>query len=162
LHRDHLGSITLLTDNAGAVLKRFKFDPWGQANGMAPESDLWNGGAAAWTRGFSGHDHIPQFLLVHMNGRVYDPRLAAFLISDPANSAELNGYIYARNNPLTIRDISGFNIFEDVWHGVTGAVGGAVNWIAGAATDLWHDTVSFVSRNWREIVTVAVVIGVTV
>lgn len=166
LHRDHLGSIALLTSATGAVLRRFKFDPWGSPHGLSPEDDWWGGGAAsAWTRGFSGHDHIPQFPLIHMNGRVYDPRLSEFLsvdpeISDSGNDADLNGYTYARNNPLTLRDISGFDIFGDIGNFFSNAGSAIASAVASAATSVWHGVTSFVERNWREIVTVAVVIVV--
>jgi RHS repeat-associated protein len=32
-----------------------------------------------FTRGYTGHEHLDDFGLINMNGRVYDPRLARFL-----------------------------------------------------------------------------------
>ena len=34
-------------------------------------------------RGYTGHEHIDEMGLIHMNGRVYDPVLGRFLSADP-------------------------------------------------------------------------------
>ncbi|GAB6013453.1 RHS repeat-associated core domain-containing protein [Viscerimonas tarda] len=33
-------------------------------------------------RGYTGHEHLPEFSLINMNGRVYDPVLGRFLSPD--------------------------------------------------------------------------------
>jgi RHS repeat-associated protein len=63
-------------------------------------------------RGFTGHEHYPQFKIINMNGRLYDPVIARFFSPDKyvANSSftqDFNRYTYARNNPLLYRDPSG-------------------------------------------------------
>jgi RHS repeat-associated protein len=50
---------------------------------------------------------------IHMNGRIYDPRLGRMLSPDPVTQAPENGqnynrYSYAYNNPLKYTDPSGF------------------------------------------------------
>lgn len=159
MHRDHLGSITMLTSQAGKVVQRFRFDPWGRARGMETADDSADGMAAAWTRGFSAHDHIPQFALIHMNGRVFDSRLGVFLSVDPLTSDatdpnDLNPYVYARNNPLKLRDVSGFGFFDDFFHDPIGTVGRQLG-------NVWRETKQFIGKHWREIVVVAVAVGVT-
>ena len=52
--------------------------------------------------------------LIHMNGRVYDPRLGRFLEADPTVQApddtqSYNRYAYVRNNPLSYTDPTGFS-----------------------------------------------------
>ncbi|MEI6641973.1 MAG: FG-GAP-like repeat-containing protein [Novosphingobium sp.] len=159
MHRDHLGSIMMLTSQAGKVVQRFRFDPWGRSRGMETADDSAEGMAAAWTRGFSGHDHIPQFALIHMNGRVFDSRLGVFLSVDPLTSDatdpnDLNPYAYARNNPLKLRDVSGYGFFDDFFRDPLGTVGRELG-------NAWRETTQFVGKHWREIVVVAVAVGVT-
>ncbi len=39
----------------------------------------YNVSSTMFDRGFTGHEHLPQFGLINMNGRVYDQFLARFL-----------------------------------------------------------------------------------
>ena len=64
------------------------------------------------SRGFTGHGHLDRTGLVHMNGRVHDPRLGRFLspdpiVADPTSSQSWNLYSYVGNNPLSRTDPSG-------------------------------------------------------
>jgi hypothetical protein len=41
-HQDHLNSMAVITDEAGLVVARLAYDPWGKrrnANGLADKSD---------------------------------------------------------------------------------------------------------------------------
>jgi RHS repeat-associated protein len=63
-------------------------------------------------RGFTGHEHLEQFGLINMNGRLYDPIVGRFLspdnyVQDPGNTQSLNRYGYCLNNPLRYTDPSG-------------------------------------------------------
>src|SRR5438874_5472836 len=67
----------------------------------------------SFERGFTGHEHLDDVYLIHMNGRVYDYRLGRFLsvdpiISNPANSQSINPYSYIGNNPLSGIDPTGY------------------------------------------------------
>ena len=70
---------------------------------------------AAVTRdGFTGHEQLDNLDLIHMNGRVYDPRIGRFISADPYvtlpyDGQGLNRYAYALNNPLALTDPSGFD-----------------------------------------------------
>ena len=64
-------------------------------------------------RGYTGHEHLKEFDLINMNGRMYDPVLARFLSPDkllqnPSNTQNYNGYSYVLNNPLKYTDPSGW------------------------------------------------------
>jgi RHS repeat-associated protein len=64
-------------------------------------------------RGFTGHEHLNEIGLIHMNGRVYDPLIGRFMsadpfIQDPSNSQSYNRYAYVMNNPLSLTDPSGY------------------------------------------------------
>ncbi len=64
------------------------------------------------TYSFTGHEHLDDFDLINMNGRMYDPLLAMFLSPDnfvqsPGNTQNLNRYAYCLNNPLVYTDPDG-------------------------------------------------------
>jgi RHS repeat-associated protein len=65
------------------------------------------------TRGFTGHEHLPQFNLINMNGRLYDPTISRMLspdnyVQDPTHTQSYNRYSYVLNNPLKYTDPSGW------------------------------------------------------
>jgi len=104
LHPDHLGSYCVLTDAGKNVVQNNRFDPWGNNVGTA--------NFALISRGFTGHEHYPQFKIINMNARLYDPVIGRFFSPDKyvANSSftqDFNRYTYARNNPLMYTDPSG-------------------------------------------------------
>ena len=128
--RDHLGSITHVADSVGALLQELSYDAWGRLRNpstgtpYAPgsEPELYLG------RGYTGHEHLPQFGLVNMNARLYDPLLGRFLSPDPyvqfpGFTQGLNRYTYALNNPLVYVDEDG----EFAWFIVAAAIGAVVN-----------------------------------
>jgi RHS repeat-associated protein len=111
--KDHLGSITVTTDERGQIKERLRFDPWGK-----PMTALGGVGSKARTgdRGFTEHEHLAGGL-IHMNGRVYDPVLGRFLSTDiivqfPDAITSYNRYGYVMNNPLAYTDPSGYFIVE--------------------------------------------------
>jgi len=87
-------------------------------------------------RGYTGHEHLLQFGLINMNGRMYDPLLARMLspdpfIPNPALSQDYNRYSYVRNNPLKYTDPSGYNY--TYWNYSTGTYMSS----GGAYVDSW-------------------------
>ena len=122
VHKDHLGSVDVITDSAGAVVERQSFDAWGRRRTVNWTGTAWTvtypatpaAGASPEThRGFTGHEMLDAVGLVHMGGRVYDPLTARFLSPDPFvqspdNLQNLNRYSYVLNNPLSFTDPSGF------------------------------------------------------
>ncbi|BET68098.1 hypothetical protein ASA1KI_30160 [Opitutales bacterium ASA1] len=117
-HHDALGSITVVTNEKGVKVERFRYDAWGNRLDGSGQPVLWANNAGI-TRGFTDHEHLDDLGLVHMNGRVYDPVLARFLSADPfidgvSDSPGFNRYTYVHNNPLNATDPSGFLSFKDV------------------------------------------------
>jgi RHS repeat-associated protein len=113
LHRDHLGSAQTISSEVGAVVEVLSFDPWGLRRNpqywTAAESPI----GSTIDRGFTGHEHLDEIDLIHMNGRVYDPVIGRFLSADPFiqsidESQNLNRYSYVQNNPLSATDPSGY------------------------------------------------------
>lgn len=175
-HHDRLGSVVLLTKNDGRTVARVHYDPWGKASGgLHPELDDNSrlDLEAAWTRGLTGQDHIPNFELVHMTGRVYDPRLGLFLSVDPLGGqtetgGDLNPYLYAQGNPLAVTDPSGLWGLSDLGNAIGNAIsnigqaiGNALTSAASAVSSALQNAAQWVGQNWREIASVAVVAVVT-
>ncbi|OYY93773.1 MAG: hypothetical protein B7Y41_09905 [Hydrogenophilales bacterium 28-61-23] len=129
-HADHLGSISVVTDQAGQVITRYQYDPWGKRV-------LAAGSSSATMHGFTGHEHLDDGL-IHMNGRVYDPVLGRFLSADPTipdatNGQAYNRYSYVFNNPLSLTDPSGFRPFwEQKWFKQAATIAVAA-WVGPAA-----------------------------
>ncbi len=110
---DHLGSVHVITNSSGTLLKEMSFDPWGRRRN--PVDWTYNNVPAVsiTSRGFTMHEHMDPFKLINMNGRVYDPVLGQFLspdpyVSNPASTASYNRYAYCNYNPLKYVDPSGY------------------------------------------------------
>lgn len=110
---DAQGSLIALTDNSGNVLARYAYDPWGKRVGAAnwAYSPTYTS-TLNIDRGYTMHEHLDEFDLINMNGRVYDPAVAQFLSPDPyiqdaGNWLNYNRYAYCYNNPTRYTDPSG-------------------------------------------------------
>ncbi|QOR72984.1 hypothetical protein IMZ16_05390 [Cruoricaptor ignavus] len=108
MHKDYLGSILTISDEAGNKIEQRHYDAWGnlthlQVNGGAILTDenqirdfMSNGGLLI-DRGYTSHEHFAEVGLIHMNGRLYDPLLGRFLnadenIQDIFNTQNYNKY----------------------------------------------------------------------
>lgn len=117
LHRDHIGSVTAITDANGNLVERLAYDAFGKRRkviGWRPDRDdsLLFKQAHVIARGYTGHEHLDNVGLIHMNGRVYDPIIGRFispdpLVPSPESTQGLNRYTYVNNNPLSYTDPSG-------------------------------------------------------
>ncbi|GAA4166992.1 hypothetical protein GCM10022217_41600 [Chryseobacterium ginsenosidimutans] len=123
LHKDYLGSILAITDEAGNNLEQKHFDAWGNMthykkgnNAIVTDRNQINtiiaNGNLLIDRGYTGHEYFPEVGIIHMNGRLYDPLLRRFLnadenIQDPTNTQNYNKYGYVLNNPLMFNDPNG-------------------------------------------------------
>jgi RHS repeat-associated protein len=115
---DYQGSTDKLLDAGGNILVAESFGAFGARrnaswSGAPSASDL--AAITANTRdGYTGHEHLDNLDLIHMNGRVYDPRIGRFISADPYvpepfSGQSLNRYAYVFNNPLSFIDPSGFD-----------------------------------------------------
>jgi RHS repeat-associated protein len=105
---DHLGSVVGEVDQAGVLKQSASFGAWGD------RTQVVQADPRAEDRGYTGHEHLTEVNLVHMNGRVYDPVTGRFLaadplIQDPLDAQSYNRYSYVKNNPLSFTDPSGFS-----------------------------------------------------
>ena len=138
LHTDHLGSVDTITDDAGAVVERLSYDAWGKRR-TASGTDVWEDpalpiAAEETRRGFTDHEHLDDFALVHMNARVYDPKLGRFLSPDPfiqfpESTQGFNRYTYTLNNPLSFTDPTGYFLSRSFAEGLEGSIGGGATMV---------------------------------
>lgn len=118
LLNDHLGGADAFVSASGSLLARASYHPMGarragDGSGNVPTAAEWAQIAALTPRGYTGHEHLDNLGVIHMNGRVYDPTLGRFLSPDPIVQApydgqSLNRYSYALNNPHRYTDPSGY------------------------------------------------------
>lgn len=135
VHKDHLESWCLVTDEQGDIVQRTSYDVWGN-----PRGEL------LCDRGFAGHEHLSSFGLINMNGRAYDPVLSMMLspdnfIQNPDFSQNYNRYSYCFNNPLTYSDPSGEWVewlLYSVFNGVMNTIANAPN-----IDDFWEGAMAF-------------------
>jgi len=114
---DYQGNWNKVIAEDGSTVEEYSFDPWGRRR----NSDDWTYSGVptdfVFDRGYTGHEHLDEFGLINMNGRMYDPVVARFLSPDnfvqtPFNSHSFNRYSYCMNNPLIYTDPSG----EFLWY----------------------------------------------
>jgi len=114
IHTDHLGSYCVVTDNDKNIVQSNRFGVWGNTVGA--------GNFSITKRGFTGHEHYPEFKIINMNARLYDPVIARFFSPDnfvqmPEFTQGFNRYSYCLNNPLKYKDPSGnkYVLNDDIW-----------------------------------------------
>jgi RHS repeat-associated protein len=139
-HQDHLGSIIHITDESAEIVYTQSFDAWGRTRNADDLSYENIAERPNWLwRGFTGHEHLDEFGLINMNGRLYDPEIGRMLSPDnfvqsPDYTQSYNRYSYVWNNPLKYTDPDGEWV-----HLVIGAVvGGAINWALNGAEFSWE------------------------
>jgi RHS repeat-associated protein len=120
IFNDHLGSIRNIVKDDGTEVFSATYDVWGLQD--VTRNDL------GFFRGYTGHEMLPEFGLINMNGRLYDPHLGRFLscdnyVQEPYSSQSFNRYSYCLNNPLKYTDPDG----ELWWIVAAGIAGGLVN-----------------------------------
>lgn len=123
LHRDYQGSILAITNSVGQVVEKRLFDAWGNIAKLQDGAGNTLNGLTILDRGYTGHEHLQSVGIIHMNGRLYDPKLHRFLqpdnyVQDPSDTQNYNRYGYCWNNPLRYTDPSG----EFTWSDLVAAV----------------------------------------
>ncbi|HVK97391.1 MAG TPA: RHS repeat-associated core domain-containing protein [Flavisolibacter sp.] len=89
------------------------FDAWGRNRNPGTWQYANIPSVPVWLyRGYTGHEHLKEFALINMNGRMYDPVQGRMLSPDnyvptPFGTQGYNRYSYALNNPLVYSDPDG-------------------------------------------------------
>jgi RHS repeat-associated protein len=131
LLKDYLGSIMKVVTAAGSTIEEHSYDAWGNHRNPANWT-LSYFSSPLGLRGYTGHEMLPLFQLINMNGRMYDPVIGRVLSPDnyvpnATNAQDFNRYSYARNNPLKYTDPDG----EFVWLPII--IGAAIGAFTGGA-----------------------------
>ena len=114
---DHLGSTDAVLNAAGVVVMRGSFAAYGERRASnwqgAPPPGEWQDIANTTRQGYTGHEMLDNVMLIHMNGRVFDPAIGRFVSADPyVDGADTtqgwNRYAYVHGGPLSATDPSGF------------------------------------------------------
>jgi len=133
-YSDYQGNLLAVTNTSGKVVERYAYDPWGARLNPTNWTERDNRTSRLFSRGYTLHEHLDDFGLINMNGRVYDPLMAQFFSPDPhiqapGNWFNYNRYAYAYNNPLKYTDPDG----EFIHLIIGAAIGGVINWAANGA-----------------------------
>jgi RHS repeat-associated protein len=104
LAKDRLGSVTEVINQAGVLLARYEFDPWGRRN--------LTSGADVTSVGFTGHGWDASSTLWITQHRGYDPMIGRWWSEDPVGlrGDGPNLYAYVLNNPIRAIDATGLKI----------------------------------------------------
>ena len=150
---DNLGSVVRIVDDNGTSVFNATYDSWGRQ--MVTKNDI------GFLRGYTGHEMMPEFGFINMNGRLYDPILGRFLSPDnyvqlPDFSQSFNRYSYCLNNPLKYVDPDG----EIAWF-VPVIIGAAIGAYTGASIQsgtaaFWH----WKSDAWKGAIVGGIIGGV--
>jgi RHS repeat-associated protein len=102
---DGLGSVTSLSNTAGALAQTYTFDSFGKQT--ASSGSLTN------PFQYTGREFDTETNLQFSRARYYDPATGRFISEDPARFTEsTNFYPYVGNNPLTYKDPFGQGIVD--------------------------------------------------
>jgi len=102
-------ALRMIINRNAKMEPRLEYDVFGLPKGDDLNSDITD-------QGFTGHQHLDNFGLIHMGGRIYDPKIGRFLSpdiiisQDLTNPQTLNPYSYCLNNPLKFIDPTGYEI----------------------------------------------------
>ncbi|MEL1264789.1 RHS repeat-associated core domain-containing protein [Pseudoxanthomonas putridarboris] len=102
IHTDALGSPVAVTNQAGEVIERYDYEPYGAVIGKPNYQGI----------GFTGHVQDAATGLTYMQQRYYDPICGCFLSVDPVMAYDdpvnyFHRYRYAGNNPYRFTDPDG-------------------------------------------------------
>jgi RHS repeat-associated protein len=101
---DGMGNVRFLTDSAGASVKSYIYDPFGNIRSTS--------GSGNTSYQFNGQQLDNESGLYHLRARQYDPAIGRFISQDPIEGDIMlpqsqNPYQYAYNNPINLSDPSG-------------------------------------------------------
>ncbi len=122
LHRDHLGSVRLITHSGGTRARTTSYAPYG----LPDDTDL-----ADESKGFIGERYDDETGLSYLNARTYDPALGRFIQPDwwevTTPGVGTNRYAYAGNDPVNFVDPGGNGFWSDVGNAFSSGINAVAN-----------------------------------
>ena len=130
---DQLGSTRSLTDPNGSVVATYTYNALGQVTSHT--------GTASTPVQFGGGYTDPVTGLIYLQNRYLDPSTGVFLSVDPLVAMTGQPYIYAGNNPVNTKDLTGQSSVD-----LAGVANWALNNVWGTYNGYFDDCTDFVSR----------------
>ena len=132
VHKDVLGSTTIVTDEHSDIVERVGYGPFGTPQFKDEDYlDLSNNRSAMGNRFlFTGREWEEEIGLYYYRARFYSPQVGRFLQPDPIglSGGDVNLYRYVRNNPANYSDPKGkFGVPGAAFGAVVGGIAGAVS-----------------------------------
>lgn len=132
-HRDERNNVVLVTDQQGRSVAEMTYDPFGAI--IAKTGDFES------PFGFAGCRMEPEFGLVYMRLRFYDPQLGRFISPDPLSGdleepLSTNPYVYVQNRPLDFLDPTGALLSENMTGDLSSWLDNIENTVIGSAAGL--------------------------
>ncbi|KRD57943.1 hypothetical protein ASE40_16485 [Flavobacterium sp. Root935] len=165
LHRDYQGTIVAVSDQNGAVVEKRLFDAWGAVVKVQDGAGNILSGLTVLDRGYTGHEHLQSVGIIHMNGRLYDPKLHRFLqpdnyVQEPYNTQNYNKYAYVLNNPLKYTDSSGESYELAIAVGIGAAIAALTYTITALVADVPFNVGGLVKATFIGAASSAVTFGI--
>lgn len=117
LHRDHLATVSRITDIGAATVETDSYKPFGLrtstltagTDGVTPDR--------AESKGFTGERDDPEVGLLYLHARYYDPKIGIFVSPDTWDpllpGVGTNRYAYAGNDPVNKADRNGHSTGDE-------------------------------------------------
>lgn len=108
-HQDARCNVVAITDAAGQVVERVRYDDFGRAEVWGPGGEVRAASAVGCAYGFQGRRLDAETGLLYFRARMYDPETGRFLQRDPVwDAGNVGGqYTFCGNGPLSRRDPGG-------------------------------------------------------
>jgi RHS repeat-associated protein len=114
-HLDAVGNVRAVTDEAGQVIERHDYLPFGEEWCPGPPAGVCGSVPPGQPKRFTGKERDPETGLDYFGARYYGSRVARFTAVDPVlnipasltDPQRWNRYAYGLNNPLKLVDLDG-------------------------------------------------------
>jgi len=112
-HKDHLGSVVAVTNDAGEVVQKNQYSSFGKILSIKDKNrkEIGLQGAVEKSFAYTGREWDEEIDLYYYRNRSYDPEAGRFIQKDPIGLAagDTNSYRYVKNNSLRFYDPFGLS-----------------------------------------------------